>query len=59
VRQLQELLHQHGHYGGAIDGDFGPSTEAALQAFQHHYSLTADGVCGEKTWEMLARVYAE
>jgi len=59
VSYLQRALTHLGLYHGAIDGDFGPGTEAAVQAFQQHYSLTPDGVCGEKTWELLARVYAE
>jgi len=59
VSYLQRALTHLGFYHGTIDGDFGPGTEAAVQAFQQHYSLNPDGVCGEKTWEMLARVYAE
>jgi peptidoglycan hydrolase-like protein with peptidoglycan-binding domain len=59
VSYLQRALTHLGHYHGAIDGDFGIATEIAVQAFQRQHSLTDDGVCGEKTWETLARVYSE
>ncbi|MBV9882239.1 MAG: N-acetylmuramoyl-L-alanine amidase, partial [Sphingomonadaceae bacterium] len=48
VRQLQGLLHV------AVDGVFGPSTEAALRAFQRGANLVPDGIAGPKTWEKLA-----
>jgi peptidoglycan hydrolase-like protein with peptidoglycan-binding domain len=59
VSYLQRAMSHLGFYHGTADGDFGHGTETAVQAFQQHYSLTADGVCGEKTWEMIARVYSE
>lgn len=59
VSYLQRALTHLGHYHGAVDGDFGIATEIAVQAFQRQHSLTDDGVCGEKTWETLARVYSE
>ncbi len=59
VSYLQRALTHLGHYHGAVDGDFGIATEIAVQAFQREHSLTDDGVCGEKTWETLARVYSE
>lgn len=59
VSYLQRALTHLGFYHGAIDGDFGHGTETGVMEFQRHNSLTADGVCGEKTWEMLARVYSE
>jgi peptidoglycan hydrolase-like protein with peptidoglycan-binding domain len=59
VSYLQRALTHLGLYHGTADGDFGPATETALEEFQRHNALTADGVCGEKTWETLARVYSE
>ncbi|MCP1752011.1 peptidoglycan-binding domain-containing protein [Bradyrhizobium elkanii] len=62
VRLLQEILK---HYAdpqldpGAIDGDFGPHTEAAVKAFQASHvdfdgnPLKADGIVGPKTWAAL------
>jgi peptidoglycan hydrolase-like protein with peptidoglycan-binding domain len=59
VAYLQRALTHLGHYHGTVDGDFGIATEIALQEYQRQNSLTDDGVCGEKTWETLARVYSE
>jgi Putative peptidoglycan binding domain len=52
VRTIQFLLSSHGH-SVAVDGDYGPSTKAAVQAFQSSKGLTADGVVGPQTWPQL------
>jgi peptidoglycan hydrolase-like protein with peptidoglycan-binding domain len=49
VRTLQHLLRQHGR-NIAVDGIFGPATEAAVRAFQTSRRLTADGIVGPQTW---------
>jgi peptidoglycan hydrolase-like protein with peptidoglycan-binding domain len=52
VRPLQQLLRARGH-SVAVDGDFGPHTEAAVEAFQRSRGLVADGIVGPRTWEKL------
>jgi putative chitinase len=49
VTDLQTRLQAKGFPPGAIDGDFGPGTEAALIAFQKSEGLVADGVVDPRT----------
>jgi peptidoglycan L-alanyl-D-glutamate endopeptidase CwlK len=49
VLLLQRKLVEKGFSPGALDGDFGPGTEAAVLAFQQSEGLLADGVVGPKT----------
>ena len=53
VSHLQQMLEDAGYSPGAIDGDFGPKTEAAVRAYQEAYQLTIDGVVGPETWGQL------
>jgi peptidoglycan hydrolase-like protein with peptidoglycan-binding domain len=57
----QEALNFDGYYFGALDGNFGPKTEAAVKSFQadtrfHSPALVADGVVGETTWIALSQL---
>jgi peptidoglycan hydrolase-like protein with peptidoglycan-binding domain len=52
VRTLQYLLRARGHTV-VVDGIAGPRTAAAVRAFQHERSLTADGIVGPQTWRAL------
>ena len=49
VKRLQRALKLLGYKVGKIDGDYGTSTQASVQAFQKASKLTADGVLGPKT----------
>ena len=53
VVQLQTLLLAAGFSPGAIDGIFGPKTEAAVLAFQRSRNLVQDGIVGPQTWAAL------
>lgn len=57
-RILNELKDGKGYRGKdgkklTVDGDFGDNTEYALKEYQKVHNLTADGVCGSKTWNAL------
>jgi hypothetical protein len=55
VKRLQRALLQLGYAVGAVDGDYGTSTEAAVTSFQKASNLTADGVLGPATLRALKR----
>jgi peptidoglycan L-alanyl-D-glutamate endopeptidase CwlK len=49
VVALQQALQAAGFSPGAIDGSFGPGTEAAVLAFQNSEAIAADGIVGPNT----------
>ncbi len=49
VTALQQWLQQRGFDPGAINGQFGAATEAAVRAFQTSVGLSADGQAGPNT----------
>lgn len=56
VRLVQSLLNRIGYNAGAVDGVFGRQTYQAVTAFQRNNGLTADGVVGSTTWNVLDRL---
>ena len=54
VKILQEDLNKLGYTPAlALDGDFGPLTQAAVKWFQGVHGLTVDGIVGPVTWAAL------
>ncbi len=50
---LQKALSRAGFDPGPIDGRIGKKSKSAVKAFQRKNHLKADGIVGEKTWELL------
>ncbi len=53
VRNIQTRLKEWGYYKGNIDGIYGTATKKAVISFQKKHGITADGVCGPKTLELI------
>ena len=49
VKVLQHALTSLGYSPGKADGNYGPSTQAAVERFQAASGLAADGVVGQQT----------
>lgn len=49
VKGVQKALVNQGESPGAIDGIYGPNTEAAVMAFQQSKNLEVDGIVGPNT----------
>ena len=49
VKLLQRALKALGFSPGKVDGDYGPSTVAAVKQFQAAHGLTQDGIVGPQT----------
>ena len=52
VKTLQLLLRARG-YSIAVDGVFGPQTDAAVKAFQTSKGVPANGIVDADTWKAL------
>ena len=53
VRNIQQRLKNWGYYTGAVDGIYGTATKSAVIKFQKRHGITADGICGKKTLELI------
>lgn len=53
VKRMQQELRERGFLSASATGYFGDSTDAALREFQKAANVTADGVAGEGTLELL------
>ena len=53
VSNLQYTLYELGYYDGSVDGIYGNTTTDAVLAFQIRNRLTADGVAGNDTLQVL------
>lgn len=53
VRNIQSRLKSWGYYKGSVDGIYGTKTRAAVISFQKKHGITADGICGVKTLELI------
>ena len=53
VTAVQAAVKAAGVDPGAVDGSYGPKTEAAVKAYQAASGLVADGIVGVKTWAKL------
>ena len=53
VRTIQTKLKRWGYYSGTVDGVYGAKTVEAVKYFQRQNGLTADGICGCRTWKKL------
>jgi murein L,D-transpeptidase YcbB/YkuD len=54
VKVLQRALASLGYSPGAVDGDYGPATQAAVEKFQRAAGLKVDGIAGPATRRALA-----
>ena len=53
VRNIQRRLKEWGYYNGSVDGIYGTKTRSAVIKFQKNHKLTADGICGPETLELI------
>ena len=55
LAKVQEALKATGHYSGGVDGQFGPQTQTAIEAFQSSKQLKVTGLPDQRTLMALFR----
>jgi peptidoglycan hydrolase-like protein with peptidoglycan-binding domain len=58
VKTLQKALASLGYSPGTPDGDYGPSTQNAVERFQIAHNLGEDGIVGPATLNALQKALA-
>ena len=53
VKDLQERLKELGYYSYSVDGNYGSKTREAVIYFQSAHGLSADGIAGTQTKQIL------
>ena len=53
VLEAQTALRDLNYYTGDVDGVYGPATVEAVTALQTNHDLTADGILGPATWQLI------
>ena len=53
VKAVQQRLKNWGYYTGEVDGIYGSLTEEAVIRFQKKYGISADGIVGPDTAELI------
>ena len=53
VRNIQQRLKEWGFYNVSVDGIYDTLTRSAVVKFQKNHNITADGICGPKTLELI------
>jgi peptidoglycan hydrolase-like protein with peptidoglycan-binding domain len=53
VRRAQKRMSLVGYQVGGVDGRYGSKTEAAVKQLQQQHAITADGVVGAQTWDVI------
>lgn len=56
VRALQQRLNRANPQQIAVDGYFGPATDASVREFQRNNGLEVDGIVGPRTWFLVTQL---